>query len=190
MLGATVILRNVVTGQSLQKISNAQGVFRFIDVPSGTYDLNVVATGFKDFTNPGLQLKAGDSPVCEMTLIALPSSAVAVRKFPQLPAGTTNPPEGSQPAPVSNAPPTALENETLERTGQLPPQLPVPPVAEVFQPEPDRWSVAMPDWDRYGIGGEHPYVRGSKWDPFDKNKWKGDVPIIGQQTFLEFHRHQ
>ena len=44
----------------------------------------------------------------------------------------------------------------------------------------------MPDWDRYGIGGEHPYVRGSKWDPFDKNKWKGDVPIIGQQTFLNF----
>lgn len=33
VLGATVILRNVVTGQSLQKISNAQGVFRFIDVP-------------------------------------------------------------------------------------------------------------------------------------------------------------
>ncbi|MGC1969028.1 MAG: carboxypeptidase-like regulatory domain-containing protein [Candidatus Acidiferrales bacterium] len=186
VLGATVILRNVVTGQSLQKISNAQGVFRFIDLPPGTYDLNVVATGFKDFTNPGLQLKAGDSPVCEVTLIALPSSAVAVRRFPQLPAGTTNPPEGTPPAPASSAPPTALENKTLEQTGQPLPQQPVPPVAEVFQPEPDRWSVAMPDWDRYGIGGEHPYVRGSKWDPFDKNKWKGDVPIIGQQTFLNF----
>ena len=73
VLGATVILRNVVTGQSLEKISNAQGVFRFIDVSPGTYDLNVVATGFKDFTNPGLQLKAGDSPVCEVTLIAIPS---------------------------------------------------------------------------------------------------------------------
>jgi hypothetical protein len=44
----------------------------------------------------------------------------------------------------------------------------------------------MPDWDRYGTGGEHPYVRGSKWDPFDRNKWKGDVPIIGQQIFLNF----
>ncbi|MGC2001656.1 MAG: carboxypeptidase-like regulatory domain-containing protein, partial [Candidatus Acidiferrales bacterium] len=186
VLGATVILRNVVTGQSLQKISNAQGVFRFIDVPPGTYDLNVVAAGFKDFTNPGLKLKAGDSPVCEVTLIVLPSAAVEVRKFPQLPAGTTNPPDGSRPAPASEAPPTALENKTLEQTGQTPPQQPVPPVAEIFQPEPDRWSVAMPDWDRYGIGGEHPYVRGSKWDPFDKNKWKGDVPIIGQQTFLNF----
>src|SRR6201988_2225622 len=44
----------------------------------------------------------------------------------------------------------------------------------------------MPDWDRYGTGGEHPYVRGSKWDPFNRNKWKGDVPIIGQQIFLNF----
>jgi len=42
----------------------------------------------------------------------------------------------------------------------------------------------MPDWDRYGIGGEHPYVKGSKWDPFNRNKLKGDVPIIGKQTFL------
>jgi hypothetical protein len=44
----------------------------------------------------------------------------------------------------------------------------------------------MPDWDRYGTGGEHPYVKGSKWDPFDRNKLKGDVPIFGQQTFFNF----
>jgi hypothetical protein len=186
VIGATVILRNVTTGQTLQKISNSQGVFRFIDVPPGNYDLNVVATGFEEFTNPSLQLKAGDSLVCEVTLIEAPSSATATRKFPQLPAGTTNPPDGSQPAAVSNAPPTALENKSPDQTAQIPPPQPLPPVDQVFQPEPDRWSVAMPDWDRYGIGGEHPYVRGNKWDPFDKNKWKGDVPIIGQQTFLNF----
>jgi hypothetical protein len=29
-------------------------------------------------------------------------------------------------------------------------------------------------------------VKGSTWDPFDKNKWKGDVPIIGQQIFFNF----
>ena len=94
VLGATVILRNVVTGQSLEKISNAQGVFRFIDVSPGTYDLNVVATGFKDFTNPGLQLKAGDSPVCEVTLIALPSSAVAVREVSAAPSWDHKPSRG------------------------------------------------------------------------------------------------
>jgi hypothetical protein len=186
VIGATVILRNVTTGQNLQKITNSQGVFRFIDVLPGVYDLNVVAPGFKEFTNPGLQLKAGDSLICEVTLIALRSSGAAARQFPQLPAGTTNTPEGSQAAPPSNAPPTALQNKNLERANQTPSTETAPPVQDVFQPEPDRWSVAMPDWDRYGIGGEHPFVRGSKWDPFDKNKWKGDVPIIGKQTFLNF----
>ncbi|MFZ0523158.1 MAG: carboxypeptidase-like regulatory domain-containing protein [Candidatus Acidiferrales bacterium] len=186
VLGAVVILRNVTTGQNLQKTSSSQGVFRFIDVSPGTYDLSVTATGFKEFTNPGLQLKAGDNLVCEVTLIALPSSVVAERKFPQLPAGTTNPPEGSQPASASNAPPSTVQNKNLEQPNQTPSTKTEPPVQDVFQPEPDRWSVAMPDWDRYGIGGEHPYVRGSRWDPFDKNKLKGDVPIFGQQTFLNF----
>jgi hypothetical protein len=186
VIGATVILRNVTTGQNLQETSNAQGVFRFIGVRPGTYDLSVAATAYKEFTNPGLLLKAGDSLVCEVTLIALPSSAVAARKFPQLPAGTTNPPEGSLPASASNPPPTALQNKNIELPNQTPSTESAPPVQDVFQPEPDRWSVAMPDWDRYGIGGEQPYVRGSKWDPFDKNKLKGDVPIFGQQTFLNF----
>ncbi|MGA6961892.1 MAG: hypothetical protein WBY38_20950, partial [Candidatus Acidiferrales bacterium] len=94
--------------------------------------------------------------------------------------------EASQPAPASGAPPTALQNKSAEEAGQTPAPESLPATSQVFQPEPDRWSVAMPDWDRYGIGGEHPYVRGSKWDPFDRNKWKGDVPIIGQQTFLNF----
>ena len=40
------------------------------------------------------------------------------------------------------------------------------------------------DWARYGDGGEYPYVHRHWYDPFDRNKWKGDQPIIGQQTFL------
>jgi Carboxypeptidase regulatory-like domain len=186
VVGATVILRNLTSGQSFEKISNAQGVFRFIDILPGNYHLHVVATGFKDFTNSDLQLKPGDNLVCEVTLIAIPFSAAVQRQFPQLPASGTNRPEGSQTAPPSNAPLTALQNRDLEHPGQTPPPESLPPVSQVFQPEPDRWSVAMPDWDRYGIGGEHPYVRGSKWDPFDRNILKGDVPIFGQQTFLNF----
>lgn len=186
VVGATVILRNLTSGQSFEKISNAQGVFRFIDILPGNYDLHVVATGFQDFINSDLQLKPGDNLVCEVTLIATPSSAAVQRQFPQLPASGTNQPAGSQTAPPSNAPPTALQNGNLEHPGQTPPAESLPPVSQVFQPEPDRWSVAMPDWDRYGIGGEHPYVRGSRWDPFDRNILKGDVPIFGQQTFLNF----
>ncbi len=33
--------------------------------------------------------------------------------------------------------------------------------------------------------GEYPYVRTSHWwDPFNRNRLKGDKPIFGQQTFL------
>lgn len=55
---------------------------------------------------------------------------------------------------------------------------------KVFQPLPDRWGINLPDWDRYGIGGEHPYVRGQRWDPFDRNKLKGDYPVFGNRTFF------
>src|SRR5258705_3328637 len=43
----------------------------------------------------------------------------------------------------------------------------------------------MPEWNRYGRSGEYPYVRKSHWwDPFNRNRLKGDEPIFGQQTFL------
>jgi hypothetical protein len=43
----------------------------------------------------------------------------------------------------------------------------------------------MPEWNRYGRGGEYPYVPTSHWwDPFNRNRLKGDLPIWGQQTFL------
>ena len=184
VLGATVLLRNLATEQNLEKTSGSQGVFRFIDVPPGDYEIKILAPGFQEFTAVALQLKPGDDLVREITLLSNPAAAPAPPQFPQLPAGTTNPQTGPQPAPSSPAPPNAVQNGNLEQTSQQPPPEPLPAPDQVFHPEPDRWSIAMPDWDRYGIGGEHPYVKGSKWDPFNRNKLKGDVPIIGKQTFL------
>jgi hypothetical protein len=184
VIGATVILRNLETNQNFEKVSGSQGVFRFIDVSPGDYELKINAAGFQDFTVPALQLKPGDDLVREITLVAMPSTAPATPQFPQLPAGTTNPQISPQPAPSSAVPPNAVQNGNLQQTGQQPSPESLPSPDQVFHPEPDRWSIAMPDWDRYGIGGEHPYVKGSKWDPFNRNKLKGDVPIIGKQTFL------
>ena len=184
VIGASVILRNLATNQKIEKVSSAQGVFRFIDVAPGDYELKIAATGFQEFTNPALQLKPGDDLVRDVTLVASPSAAPPQPQFPQLPAGTTNPPTGTQPEPSPAVPPNALQNGNLQQSGQPPAPEPLPPPDQVFHPDPDRWSIAMPDWDRYGIGGEHPYVKGSKWDPFNRNKLKGDVPIIGKQTFL------
>jgi|HubBroStandDraft_1064217.scaffolds.fasta_scaffold11575_2 hypothetical protein len=184
VIGATAILRNLVTDQKFEKVSDAQGVFRFIDVDPGDYELEIDAAGFQEFTTVALQLKPGDDLVCEIALVTVPSNAPASPQFPQLPAGATNPQTGSQPTPSPTVPPNAVQNGNLQQTNQQPAPESLPPPDQVFHPEPDRWSVAMPDWNRYGIGGEHPYVKGSKWDPFDRNKLKGDVPIIGKQTFL------
>jgi hypothetical protein len=184
VIGATVVLRNLATDQKLEKVSGSQGVFRFTDVPPGDYELKIVAESLQEFTTPALQLKPGDDLVREITLVAIPSTAPAPPPFPQLPAGTTNPPSGSQSVPSSTVPPNAVQNGNLQQTGEQPAPEALPAPYQVFRPEPHRWSIAMPDWDRYGIGGEHPYVKGSRWDPFNRNKLKGDVPIIGKQTFL------
>ncbi|HXN27211.1 MAG TPA: carboxypeptidase regulatory-like domain-containing protein [Candidatus Acidoferrales bacterium] len=184
VIGASVIMRNLATDQKIEKISNAQGVFRFIDVAPGDYELKIVAPDFQDFSNPAIQLKSGDDLVREITLTALPSVAPTQPQFPRLPAVITNPPTESEPAPSSGIPPRAAQTGNLQQIGQQPAPESVPSADQVFHPEPDRWSIAMPDWDRYGIGGEHPYVKGSRWDPFNRNKLKGDMPVIGKQTFL------
>jgi hypothetical protein len=184
VVGASVVLRNLATNQKFEKASGSQGVFRFIDVVPGGYELKILAADFQEFTIAALQLKPGDDLVREITLVAMPSTAPAQPQFPQLPAGTTNPQPGQQPAPSTAVPPNAVQTGNLQQTGQQPAPESLPPPDQVFHPEPDRWSITMPDWDRYGIGGEHPYVKGSKWDPFNRNKLKGDVPVIGKQTFL------
>src|SRR6185295_16953224 len=61
----------------------------------------------------------------------------------------------------------------------------IAPSQEVFLPMPDRWNISMPEWNRYGRGGEYPFVRSIHWrDPFNQNRLKGDTPIFGQETFL------
>jgi Carboxypeptidase regulatory-like domain len=182
--GASIVLRNLATGELRKAISSAQGVFRLIDVPPGKYELSVACDGYEKFDESAVPLVAGEALVREIKLLALPAVAPLPLGLPQIPQ------------PTSAAPP-ATETETsgvravekspdLEPGGAAPQPQPLPPAGEVFQAEPDRWLVAMPDWDRYGAKGEHPYVKGRRWDPFDRNKLKGDVPIFGQQTFFNF----
>jgi hypothetical protein len=186
VIGARILLRSVATKQQSIKISDAQGVFRFLDVPPGAYEVTITAEGFQEFRNPAIQLKAGDDFVLEAALVSAPSTNPAPPPFPQIPGGVSNLPSASAPTPSSTPPVVIQDGIKQEQQKTETPAEALPSSDQVFYPQPDRWLVTMPDWDRYGTGGEHPYVRGSKWDPFDRNKWKGDVPIIGQQIFLNF----
>ncbi len=70
--------------------------------------------------------------------------------------------------------------DTTERR----PVLPLPPDDQIFNVIPNRWNYQFPtDYHRYP-NGEVPYVKSHWYDPFNRNKLKGDEPIIGNRTFL------
>jgi hypothetical protein len=183
VIGARVTVRNTKTGQEFERTSDAQGVFRFIDLLPGDYTAKVVAAGFKEITSSGIQLKPDDNVILDFALTTIPSTATPSSQFPQIPRGVSSTPPNPSTQPPA-APSGALLAGGAESASQQPPAESLPPSGDVFRTEPDRWLITMPDWDPYGTGGEHPYVKGSRWDPFNRNKWKGDLSIIGQQIFL------
>ncbi len=62
----------------------------------------------------------------------------------------------------------------------------IPPASANFSPNPDRWNIAMPEWRRYEQQPDAPYVKGHWYDPFNRNRIKGDYPIFGQRWFFNF----
>jgi hypothetical protein len=145
-------------------------------VPAGDYTITVTHPLYQPFT--GDLLRVGPSE--------LVTTALSLR----------------QPAAKPQEP-----QERQELQEPLVPQVPVQvPVASVVRPRdpgvsepvvrgegdrvfvriPDRWNLTMPDWDRYGVGGDYPYVAGKWWDPYNDNVLKGDRPIVGQRTFFTF----
>jgi hypothetical protein len=183
--GATAALRNLATGEIRKARTTAEGIFRLLDVPAGTYELSIASAGYETFVEANVSVGASDVLTREIQLMASAGSLTpAPNGGPQLPSATPTTAGTESSAPGYSG---AKQSPELQPTGP-PPAGPetFPPDGDVFEAEPNRWRVTMPDWNRYGTGGEHPYVKGRKWDPFDKNKWKGDVPVIGQQIFFNF----
>ena len=166
--------------------TDADGVFRWTDLAPGTYLLLVQSEGFESLTRDDMKLDAGDVVTLELTLSPSAMSGARASRLPRMP-------ELGPPAPAAATSAAGTTYRGLRRRpdaepgqGIIAPEI-LPPMEEVFLPMPDRWNVAMPDWNRYGRSGEYPFVRASHWwDPFNRNRLKGDEPIFGQQTFLNF----
>lgn len=146
--------------------TSGDGVFRMIDVPAGEYSLTVTKDGYAPQTQPGLRVSASELVSVELTLqsTAAPQTARPIEPGPPTPYGRLVRP-GADP----NAQAT-----------------PLPPGEKVFLRVPDRWNLPLPEWDRYGVQGDYPYVSGHWWDPYNQNLLKGDYPILGQRTFFTF----
>ena len=61
-----------------------------------------------------------------------------------------------------------------------------------FEARADRWRIRLPRWDRLNVENERltntdsPYMFGRARNPYRQNVWKGDYPILGQNTFFVF----
>ncbi len=182
--GVILTLRNLSSGESRQTATNAEGVFRWLDLPPGRYALSVESEGYEPFTVAELRLDPGDVITRELKLKAIPAAPAPVSRLPRLP-------EMGPPAPEIAAAPLPPYRELRRRADaepgaeELQPEV-LPPVEQVFLAMSDRWDIPMPEWDRYGKPIDAPYVRGHWWDPFNRNKLKGDLPIFGQRTFFNF----
>src|SRR6185503_4156617 len=65
--------------------------------------------------------------------------------------------------------------------------LPSLPYSTNSQPRPDRWRIGFTPWKRYTSGvTEQPYETPEPmlWHPYKQSVLKGDVPIMGQDIFL------
>ena len=187
--GALIALTDRATGRTRTVSTNADGVFRLPDLAPGNYLLLVASDGFEKMSREDLRLDAGDVVTVELSLAPSAGSATSASRLPRMPElGPALPAVAkSENSPGAAASYHELRHRPDSEPGSEMAALPetLPPANSVFLEMPDRWNVAMPEWNRYGRAGEYPNVRTSHWwDPFNRNRLKGDTPIFGQQTFL------
>ena len=184
--GARVTLRDLQTGRVFAGMASGEGVFRIFPVPPGHYELRVEAQDYGTLVNSDFTLNANEIVSMEISLVTV-AAAEARSRLPRNPElGPALPPE--TPASLGayrefrhrlDADPGYIENLTPDT---------LPAVADVFNSVPDRWALEQPDYRRYSQKGEYSYTKSHWYDPFNRNKFKGDEPIwpelFGPQVFL------
>src|SRR5262245_43744649 len=163
--GAHVVLKS--GGREVARTqTTADGVFRLTDVAPGEYSLAVTRDGYAPIDRGGLRVRPS-----ELVSVDLKMSSTAAPAPPKT---------------VEPGPPTPYGNVIRPTTGRNTEAAPLPPDEKVYMPVPDRWNLPLPEWDRYGIRGDYPYVSGHWWDPYNQNVIKGDYPVLGERTFFTF----
>lgn len=178
--GAKVTLQASAGAARLEAVTTADGIFRFKDVAPGAYQLAVEKSGFEPFVREHLQIAASEVVTMEIRLVTS-AAPPSTERPPQSPGRRPQIPQQPTPALPSYGSIQQPRAPATVATAQ-----PLPPDQEIFEAEPDRWNAEMPDYKRYGAGGEYPYTKAHWWDPFNRNKWKGDDPILGNSIFFNF----
>src|SRR5713226_3627565 len=184
--GAVVTLRNAQSGQLFNASTSAEGVFRLFPLPPGKYELRVEARDYAPFVIADLMLQPNEVATLDISLMTAAAAEVRPR-LPRLPE--------LGPALTAEALPSfRTYREFRHRLDSDPNYIEnispdtLPPVADVYNTVPNRWPLEQPDYRRYPQKGEYIYTKRRWYDPFNRNRFKGDEPIwperLGQQVFL------
>jgi hypothetical protein len=183
---AVVTLRNLGSGQVQRVQANAEGVFRAFPLAPGRYEVRAEADGYSAFALPEIAVAANEVLMLEISLVRMTEAEIRSR-LPRLPDLGPAPPAAPAEAAGTyrelrhrlDADPNYVENPAPES---------LPPVADIYNVMPDRWYVPFPEYRRYPQKGEYIYTKSHWYDPFNRNRLKGDYPIwpslLGKQTFL------
>jgi hypothetical protein len=185
---AQLTLRHLQTGQIVRATSSVEGVFRILLLPPGHYEFRVEAEGCAPFAIPDLGLNANEVTTLEISLVSITSAEFSSR-LPRLPELGPAVPPGLSPALGSYRELRHRLDSDPNYIVELAPEY-LPPVADIYNVVPNRWALNQPDYRRYPQKGEYPYTKPHWYDPFNRNRFKGDEPIwpevLGQQIFLNF----
>ena len=184
MPGVVVELRNRRSQKKFPAIASSEGIYRLNSLPVGDYDVTVAANGFTP-TSATLSLRPAQLQVLDLQLQSA-STTPAMTKGPSgLPGreGAPAPPpeEETGAYPGLRRPEPEAAPALIQAEAEI-----LPAESDNFAVETYRWEVDMPEWKRYGKGGEFPYTKSRWYDPFNRNRLKGDYPIFGQRWFFNF----
>ncbi len=160
--------------------TDVEGIFRLRGIQPGRYEVKLAREGCRTLTIPDLALSRPDVFTIELTMELLNEPVGRSDLLSGLPGIERLPPAEI----VPGEPYPGLRSPSSEAV-ELAPEV-VPAASANFSPSPDRWDTAMPEWHRYEKQRDVPYVQGHWYDPFNRNKLKGDYPIFGQRWFFNF----
>jgi hypothetical protein len=155
-------------------VTDGDGIFRIRAVSAGSYPLTVYQGGQPVFSRKDVRVGASEVVTIQIELgVSLPMGKEAV--IPRNPAETND----------------SIYRELSRHAANdgliVPSMQSLPTDQQLYAAMPDRWNIQMPAYKRYANDPRSEYVLGHWYDPFNRNIYKGDYPIFGQQTFFTFN---
>jgi hypothetical protein len=186
--GAKIQLRELATGKTISTLTSGDGAFRILLLTPGAYQASIGADDYATLQIASLALNANEVLTLEIFLVSK-TNVEARSRLPRQPV--LGPPLPAE-APAKMGSYREFRHRLDSDPNYILELVPdvLPPAARVFAPVPDRWALPQPAYRRYASPGEYIYTEPRWYDPFNRNRFKGDEPIwpevFGQQAFFDF----